>query len=100
MAKTLNSASALAALSSSDLVSVNGGLFGSTPPAPPPAAPPSTVTPNLTCPAGTAPAWRRITGNLSGNVGTAGVGVSASGQGTFEEFYCRDLPTTPPATKE
>lgn len=99
MIKDLDSASALIALSSSDLTFVTGaGLFGSdTPPQPPPAPPPSNVTPQLVCPAGTAPQWRRITGNLSGNVGTAGLGVSANGSGTYEEFSCRDVPssTTP-----
>ena len=96
MNKNLDSASALVALSSLDLASVTGaGLFGSdTPPQPPPPAPTSTVAPQLVCPAGTAPQWKRITGNLSGNVGTAGLGVSANGSGTYEEFSCRDVPSS------
>lgn len=85
------------ALSTSELASACGGLFGSD--TPPPAPPPATVTPTLTCPPGTAPQWRRITGNLSGQVGP---GVSASGSGTYEDFSCRDVGSpapTPPVAR-
>jgi hypothetical protein len=101
MAKTLDFASALVALTSSDLTSVSGGLFGSgsstsTTTTNNTNTSGTTVAPNLTCPEGTSPQWRRITGNLSGNVGTAGVGVTANGSGTFEEFNC--VPTAPTIT--
>jgi hypothetical protein len=87
MSKTLESVSALIAISSSDLAAVTGGRLPAEPSGGGGAAPPVPALP--ACPTGTSPDFTYINGNL--NVKTP-VGAGASGAGTYIHYECKPVP--------